>query len=244
MLPGLSSAIVGTGGSDVVFVGGVTGSKTSSSNSTLALNSGLTGGIASAAASGDFVLAVYGVGSNSDDTLAITDGSTAYTLIGSELNSADGTRNINLRVAYKFITADTTTTFGGVSDATQDAGAKGIFVFRGVNVSTPLDVAATTATGIDTTRPNPPSITPVTAGSIIVSLGTGMKEHSETMSFSSSDLDSFRTQYAQGTLWGAVLGVGLKTGGGTFDPATFTLATGSDSTTAAWAAMSIALRPA
>jgi hypothetical protein len=175
----------------VQFVGGATASKVgaTSGNSTVALNSGLTGGIASAAAAGDLVIAVYGTGSTADRTLAITSG---YTLIASELYSND-TFDTNLRVAYKFMggTPDTATTFGPTGN-TADAGAMAVYVFRGVDPDTPLDVAAVTGQAINTSRVVPPDITPSTAGAFPVVAGAAA-HNGGVDTFTSSDLTDFRT---------------------------------------------------
>jgi hypothetical protein len=248
MLPGLSSAIVGTiGGVPIQFVGGATAAKAgaTSGTSTIALNSGLTGGLASAVSNDDLVIAVFGTGSAADRALSITDGSTDYTLIGSELNSSDNC-NTNLRVAYKFVSGDTATTFGPTGN-TSDAGVMAVYVFRGVDPTTPLDVSVTTATGTNTMLANPPSITPATAGAFIVCLGVGGHDNNQEppATFASSDLEDFLTRNAD-DIFRATIGIGHKSDwtSGAFDASQFTLAAGNDSTAYSWAAMSIALRPA
>lgn len=161
--------------SGIQFVGGNISRKAgaTSGNTTIALNSGLTGGIASAAQSGDFVLGVYATASTADRSLSITDGSTAYTLIASELYSNVAV-DTNLRCGYKFITGDTATTFGPTGNSA-DSGAMAVYVFRGVDTTTPLDVAAQSGTGsVNESNPSVPSgspITPVTYGAFIVSIG-------------------------------------------------------------------------
>ncbi len=231
--------------SGIQFVGGVIASKAAatSGNTTLPLNSGLTGGIASAAASGDFVVAAFGTGTSSNRTLSITDGSTGYTLIGSELYAEDSGGDTSLRVAYKFITGDTTVTFGPTGD-TDDAGAVAAYVFRGVNTTTPLDVSAATATAGDSGNPDPPSITPVTSGAFIVCVGaTGFRGSSG--SFSSSDLTDFMSVYSSNADWDVTMGIGHKPDwvSGAFNPAAFTHSPGL-SVNASWAAVTLALRPA
>jgi hypothetical protein len=143
----------------------------------------------------------------------------------------------NLRVAYKFITSDTTVTFGPTG-STADAGAMAVYVFRGVNVSTPLDVTPTTATGSGSAAANPPSITPVTGGSYIVCVGSHGSASGAV--FTSSDLTDFITVTSSDTNDGTI-GIGHYTdwASGAFDAAAFGTAAGSLS---AWSAMSIALR--
>jgi len=228
----------------IAFVGGATAKKAgaTSGDSTLALNSGLTGGSRGNVEANDFVIAVYSVGGFSDLTLAITDGTTGYTLIGSELY-ADDTRDINLRVAYKFMggTPDTATTFGPTT-STNVSGAVAVYVFSGVDQTTPIDVAAVTATGINTGQPNPGSITPSTSGAVVVAVGGGTDTVDNT--FTSSDLSSFATNGGEGaSTRKGTLGIGyIAWTSGAVDPAAF--GGGSTATTESWGAVTCALRPA
>jgi hypothetical protein len=228
---------------DIEFVGGAIAAKAgaTSGNTTIALNSGLTGGIASAVSDGDLVIAAFATSSVGDKTLAITDGSTAYELIGSEL-WADDNRDANLRVAYKFVSGDTATTFGPTT-ATADAGTTAVYVFRGVSQITPLDVAAQGIAQSNTARANPPSITPVTPGAFIVCIGAA-GTNAGVQTFTSSDLIDFLTIGSDST-YDSTLGIGHKDDwvSGPFDAAQFGFST-TDSTGFAAAAMSIALRPA
>jgi hypothetical protein len=226
----------------IQFVGGATIAigGNPSGTSTIALNSGLTGGIASSVSNGDFVVAVFATGSTADRSLSITDGSNAYTLIGSELYSDDNL-DTNLRVAYKFVSGDTATTFGATGFG-DDAGAAAVYVFRGVNPTTPIDVTTTTATGINSGRPNPPSITPVTPGAFVVAVGAS--GHNTTYTFTSS-LTAFRTVVSP-DFYNCTLGIGHVDNwtSGPVDPAQFVLSGGSDSANFSWAALTFALRPA
>lgn len=230
---------------DIEFVGGATASKAggTSGNSTIALSSGLTGGIASAVAEGDLVIAAFGTGSTANRTLAITDGSSAYTLIGAEQYS-DDTFDTNLRIAYKFMgaTPDASTTFGPTGNG-QDAGAMAVYVFRGVDPTTPLDVAAVQATGINTSRVVPPDITPVTAGAYPVVIGAAA-HNGAVDTFTSGDLTDFMTVGANDTN-DVTLGIGHDPAwsGGATNYATWGHSQ-ADSTSFSWAATTIALRPA
>ena len=140
------------------YVGGATATKAgaTSGNSTISLTA-LTGGIASAAAAGDIVIAVFATGSTVDRALSITDGTTAYTLIGTELYSND-TYDTNLRVAYKVMgaTPDTNVTFGPTLNAA-DAGAMAVHVWRG-QAASPIG-PVNTATGIDIGWPDGAAVT-------------------------------------------------------------------------------------
>jgi hypothetical protein len=237
MLPGLASAIVGARGPGLIqFVGGAIATKTDAS-STLALNSGLTGGIASSVSNGDLVIAAYTAGDANDVTLAITDGTNPYTLIATELNQND-VYDANLRVAYKFVSGDTATTFG----TDNYGGVTAVYVFRGVD-ATVHDATPTTATGGNEVYPNPPSITPVTTGAFIVCIGAASHNRG-AQTFTSSDLSDFLTAGRNDNL-DSSLGIGQKDDWttGAFDAAAFGF-TSTSNTDMSWAAMSIALRPA
>jgi hypothetical protein len=229
-------------GDGIRFVGGATASKVgaTSGDTTIALNSGLTGGIASAVSPGDLVIAAFGTGSTADRTLAITSG---YTLIGSE-QYANDTFDTNLRCAYKFMgaTPDTTTTFGPTG-STSDAGAMAVYVFRGVDPTTPLDVAAVQATALNTSRVVPPDITPSTVGAFPVVIGAAA-HNGGTDTFTSSDLTDFRTVGGNDTN-DVTLGIGHQDNwsSGATNFATWGHSQ-ADSTSFCWAATTIALRPA
>lgn len=229
-------------GNNLQFVGGKTATKAgaASGNSTLAINSGLTGGIASAAASGDLVVAAFSVNSSGTDlTLLISDGTTNYTLI-SELYST-GTRDINLRVAYKIIGADTDITFGPTQSTTY-AGAMAAYVFRGAATVSPID-GPQTATGTASGYADPPNITPSMSAGYIVCVGGASARNSAT-AFTSSDLEDFLTAGVAGaTLYRTLIGVGHNSTwtGGSFDAAAFGLNVADDNDNA-WAAMSFGVK--
>jgi hypothetical protein len=224
------------------YVGGATASKAGSTSGTSTINlTALTGGIASAAAAGDLVIALFVTGSNTDRTLSITDGSTDYTLIASELYSNGSTSDTNLRAAYKFmgVTPDTSVTFGATGN-NQDAGAMIVHVWRGVDPTTPLDVAAVTATGTGTARPNPAAITPTTTGAVVIVACGGGSGTSTT--FTMSGLSNFLT-IAQADSFDATAGMGsFAWTSGSYDPAAST--TGNTNAGNSWAAITLALRPA
>ena len=236
------------------FVGGAITNKAASTSgtTTMPLDSGLTGGISSSAEKGDFVIALYAVSSTLDVALSITDGTTEYNLIGSELYG-NSTADINLRIAYKFITDDTSTTFGptGQAGIVDGNGSTAVYVFRNVDTTTPLDgVTPTTSTSTTTRLANPPAITPITKGSYIVCAGAGGTGTSGVGPYSTpSDLTGWFTDVRSGASafsGVAITGIGHKDDwvSGEFNPSAFTLAAGADSTAAASAAISFVLRPA
>lgn len=244
----LQQILMSAVGGGIKFVGGATAVKdgATTGNSTIPLNSGLTGGISDSAQSGDFVIAVFATADTVDRTLVITDGTTNYTQIADLY--ANSTVDPNLRIAYKFITADTATTFGP-TQTTIAKGTMAVYVFRNVNVTTPLDVTATTATLTNSRIANPPSITPITPGAFIVAVGAGTTG-TNGGSYSSSDLINFFTAVPLGLSGagplGSILGIGHKADwiSGAFDPAAFTLNGLTDATAVGMCAATIALRPA
>jgi hypothetical protein len=207
----------------IQFVGSKTASKggATSGNSTVTINTGLTGGIASSASSGDLVIAAFVVGSTADRTLLISDGTNNYTLIGTE-QYVDDTSDTNLRVAYKFITSDTSVTFGPTgSDA--GAGAMLVMVFRGVDTTTPLGGISVVEVGQQNTAlVNPGSITPTDSGSFIVVIG-GSAHGAGAETFTSSDLTNFKTTSSTDTGQDVSIGGGYNAWtSGAFDPAAWT----------------------
>lgn len=225
------------------FVGGAITTKAgaTSGNSTMSLTSGLTGGISASAQSGDLVIAVFG--SAHTTTLSITDGTNNYTQIGSEVVSSPGFRT-RLRCAYKQITDDTSVTFGPTG-STYNGGVTSVQVWRGASAATPMDVSATQATGTNSHRANPPSITPVTVGATVLAVGLGNYSDSESrLSYTHSGLtDLFSACTSGGDP--LVMGVGqiVDWVSGAVDPAAFSHAVATDALYA-WSAMTIAIRPA
>lgn len=223
----------------IQFVGGrIQAQPGANSGSTNIFLNLLTGGISSTAVAGDLVVAVYSTGSTVDQTLTIT-GTGAYTTIASELYSNGTSYDTNLLVAYRFITTDTSTSFGA-SGSAADAAALGVFVWRGVDTTTPLDVAATTATGTGTGRPTPPAITPTTSGAEIVAVGASAAATGAV--FTTATLSNFFTVTSPDTN-DANLGFGsFDWVSGTYTPAQF--GGGTTNAVDSWAALTLALRPA
>lgn len=225
----------------IQYVGSNTGTWAGANSGTNTVSlTALTGGIASAAAIGDLVIAVYATGSTAAATLSITDGTTAYTLAGTALYANGTSYDSNLRVAYKYLTTSNTSVTFGATGNTQDAGAATVHVFRGVDSTNILDVAVTTATGTATGRPTPPAITPVTAGAFIFMAGGGAAATGAV--FTAAALSGFRSVTSADTN-DANLGAGYVTWtSGTYTPAQWT--GGTTGTTDSWTAATLALRPA
>jgi len=226
----------------LTYVGGITGTKAgaTSGNTTLSLTA-LTGGSNAAAAAGDIVIAVFATGSAADRTLAITDGTTAYTLIGAELYANGTSYDTNLRVAYKVLTgADATVTFGPTGN-NADAGAMAVHVWRGISASNPIDVTTTTATGTASGKPNGAAITPVTSGAVILVAGGAAAATGAAFTQSGAELSNFRSATSVDTN-DAMVGIGSKAWtSGAFDPVVWT--GGTANAADSWAAITVALRP-
>lgn len=150
--------------------------------------------------------------------------------------------NLGVYQVIQGATVDTTITF--TFDATTDSLAAICMVYRGVNTTTPIDVATQTATGINGSIPDPPAITPTTAGAWVVVVGANSSNQGIT-TLSHSGLTDVVTDAENVGTRDACIGIGNYTSwtSGEYNPAVFTW---SASSTAqySWCAASIALRPA
>lgn len=239
LAPGLFRRLASAGGS-ITFVGGKTMDipDSSGTNTTVSLTD-LTGGLAAAPAENDFVLVAYANGSAGDDNLSVV--TAGYTEIAEPWGN--DTDDVNLSVSRKHMSGSPDTEV--VVGPTGFAGRPGVVivhVYRGVNLTTPMDVTATTATGIDGSAVNPPSITPVTSGAKIVVAGAQAFDGTMT-AFSATDLDNFRQEEHNASAQFVRGGMGSKDWtSGAYDPPAWT--GGTTNAAAAWAAVTVALRPA
>lgn len=232
--------IIGQSPGTITYVGGRTQTTLSTTNFTVSLT-GLTGGLAASPVQGDLVVVTRAYGSLADQTL--TTSNTGWTQLP-ELY-ADDSFDINFSAFYKImpVTPDTLIIFNGHPVAFQ-AEAIIVQVFRGVDTTTPLDVAATTSSIIDSGLPNPAAITPISTNSIILVAGGG--GHNDGVdTFTASYLTNFLTVGANSTGSSATAGMGwVNWTSGTYDPAAFTATYGSNFTSFSSAAITMALRPA
>jgi hypothetical protein len=175
------------------YVGGKTASIVGSTATVTNVSlTDLTGGLASSPAEGDFVLVAYATHSTADRSIGVT--TSGYAEIA-ELYANDS-RDVNLSVSWKIMgpTPDSAVDISATG-ATADPGAVAIHVWRGVDAATSLDVTSTTSTGLDSWVPNPPSITPVTSGAVVIAVGAGAGGSGTTVigDLSSSELSNFQT---------------------------------------------------
>lgn len=230
----------------IAYVGGQVGGF-AGTTSAQTITFALAGGLAATPAAGDLVIIAYGVGSTADRSLAIRNtGATDYTLIGSE-QYINGTFDTNFRVAYRFMpgTPETqfvlTETVSGGTGNIADAGRYSVLVFRNIDTSTPLDVAAVLSSSTTTRIVNPPSITPSTAGAYIAVVGCAAGGTGGT--FTSSDLTDFRAGTTADTNDAFNGGGYNQWSSGAFDAAAWG-GGGTDVAGNSYACYAIALRPA
>lgn len=238
-LAGILAAAGAGGPKGIQYVGGTTGQTPGRTVPwTISLTS-LTGGIASAPAAGDFVVVFYGLASSGESSaLALSvSGYTEQALIFSNDSS-----EAHLLVATKRLTGADTSISLSETYSGSNAAAAVVHVFRGVDATTPLDVAIQTATFLNTPRPNPPAVTPLTAGAWVVAGGAGAHDDAVD-TFTSSSLSGFLS-VGQQDAEDVTVGAGyVADASGAVDPGLFGY-TGFVTASNAAAAATLALRPA
>lgn len=169
----------------------------------------------------------------------------AYSYLWADTVSND-TRYTTARAAYKRMgaTPDTTLTIGKVGSAGFSAACV-VMVFRGVDYFTPLDgVAPATATGINGSAANPPSITPVTAGAWVVATYAAASDTNSGTPSGPGNMTGFVGRKGDNTTVVGYAGLAYKSDwvSGAVDPAAWALtySWSEDS----WVGGSFVLRPA
>jgi hypothetical protein len=219
----------------IQFVGGKVATRKASGSWAIDLTD-LTGGLGSAPIEGDYVIVAQNMdGSINYDFVCSTSGFSEL-----EDRYGNGGHDINFGVHAKIMTSspDTNVTFTG-PDTTRGK-ALVVHVWRGVDPTTPQDVARVYASNLNSGVANPPAITPVTAGAKIVCIGTSSTDISPNTTPLASTLDNFfQTQEAE-NIFRTKIGIGSHdwNGSGAYDPPVWT---GAESDT--WAALTMALRP-
>lgn len=188
----------------------------------------------------DIVVVAFALASNTDRTIGVN---TAGYTEEAELFAND-TYDANLSVSWKRMGAspDTSVDVSGPGSSTHPARiiARG---YRGVDTTTAMDVARTTATGTNGILVDPPSITPSTSGALIVVVGCGAGAPAALSTpYASSDLTDFASGLVS-NLYDLAYGIGHKSWtSGAFDAAAWT---GTETaTTDSRASVVLALRPA
>lgn len=203
----------------------------------------LTGGIAAAAQAGD--LAVVNMAEGNNQVITISMVTTGFT-DDAAINQSD-TRHCNQLVSHKILTADDistgSVTVSGSADSLRGATAI-VHVWRGADPTTPIDVAVQTAVAANSALADPPPITPVTTGAVVLGL-TACTADSSPVAFNTP---GDRSNWAQEINHGGSNRGGIATVGsapwtsGAIDLAALT--GGETSNFDSWCAVALALRPA
>lgn len=213
----------------LVYVGGAVGDVYSSAI-TIPLNA-LTGGIASAAAAGDLVVAMAFNVDASDRTF--TDPGGEWDAKHADLRQG----NINFAAFTKRLTVSSSSlTFSGGFFTTHYYAAQ---VWRGSHAATPIDATPTTAQGSTSGGTNAPSITTI-GGSCVVLVGgvyTGT-----TVSDLSAPADTTNFLEIGDADSSIAMAAARVTAPGAYDPPAF--GGGTSGGSPAWCAVSIPIRPA
>lgn len=228
-------AAAGAAGLPPEYVGGrVDGFAGTNVDRVVSLTS-LTGGVASAPATGDVVFVYFASGSATQKSLDVS----GYTLLAREY--ANDVNDTNFIAACKVMgaTPDTSFTITGGTQNTVNAGAIAVQVWRNVNSTLPVDFASAPINTSGTFLPAPPAITPTSSNSVVIA-GGGGGYSGASATYSSSDLGNFQTTSGADT-YDAIVGTGSKTVSGSFTPAAFTASIG-DSVDNSNVAFTLALR--
>ena len=232
----------------ISYVGGVAGGRAGSTGTTTqSINGTLTGGSNTSPSAGDIV--VVWCSAAADTTAAATQtvsGNTSGTYNTETQQSQLGTTydsyaQLNWRVQGS--TPDTTITIPS-SGSIRNAQRWAIHVFRGVDQTNPWDVTSTTASGTASGRPNPPSITPSTAGAWILWLGHSAAATGAAYTAPTDFATNWRGDTTADTA-DDMDGFGYYTGwtSGAYDPAAIT-AGGTTNAADSWVAKTAVLKPA
>jgi hypothetical protein len=231
---------------ELALVGSADSVGLNSTTRVLSLSGTLTGGLAASPAPGDLVLAVVAFGIfNNDRVLSVTgDNSGAYTRLGDELFSADA-RAINMAVFAQVMgaTPDTQITGANYGTSSTYGGVLTAVVLRN-QAATYEDAATTSAIGGNSTRSNPPAITPVTAGSWVFAIGGGAITQNKTAQPSFAGFTTIRYSNYNASSCSTKLLIAYQpwSGSGAVDPPIWTDAD-PDDVDSAWAALTVAIRP-
>lgn len=232
----------------ITYVGGKIVGLAGTTNAQLVNMSGeLTGGIASSPAAGDLVLAFFAVasGTTTDYDLTIrryvagVGAGANYTEIVDGISTNTYTTNFLAAWAVMGSTPDTGVSYLGVGDANM-ARAVYLSVWRNVHSTNRFDVTSVTNSSNGSILANPPAITPVTSGAVVVAVGASAHAGGPK-TYTSSDLLGFMSTSFDDTYDIVMAGGYLPWTGGTVNPAQFSTASAGTGPSAY--AISIALRP-
>ena len=229
----------------ITYVGGRgAGRAGATSTVNVPINAGLTGGSGTTAAVDDLCVVTVSVGTAARQPACDITAPTGFTALSVQRTTAT-TYDANVQTCYKILVAGDIT--AGITIPSTGNNADGqaytVQVFRGVDLVTPMDTAATYLTGSGVgNQPNPQAITPVTTGAWIVCCGGGAAAAGTTL-YTAAYLTNLLRYNGADTNDGTV-GSGYYTGwtSGAYDPAAY--GGGSTNANNSWGATTIALRPA
>lgn len=227
--------------SGISLVGWVTAFGNNDTNATLDLTA-LTGGSDTSPSTGDYVIIFGAASSGTDQDVTISDGT--YTALGVDIYQSD-TFKVNTNVFGKVqgATPDTSVSINGASNSTGGNSAVAV-VLRGVNATTQMDVALVSTGALNTALADAPSITPSTAGAWII-CGGGIAQDTSPGTFTGpANMTGYHQASAVGSSRGNVAWAAIKTdwASGAFNPDPLT--GGNESTSFAYGAFALAVRPA
>ncbi len=218
----------------LIYVGGTMADQSTTGDLVLSLTS-LTGGVASSPAAGDLVIVAFAGPSLTNKDLTMV--TTGYTELA-DLWSID-TNYLNLGIFAKVMGATPDTTVRASNPYIFGAYGIGAHVWRGTNIASGLVTPVATATGTNTGVANPPSVTPTVARSVIIVIGAGTSNGTVNSYTAPSGITHLVSHYpADPSL---AIGANVNWSSGAYDCAAF--GEGSTSTSDAWAAASIILKP-
>ena len=221
----------------IQYVGGASGGNTTSPL-TISLTS-LTGGIDTQPREGDVVIVIVGDATQTDQNKGL--GTGGYTAI-KDLFVKGSTYYDNSYSFYKVMGSTPDTSVVTPTSSSSSLGLSTcVQVFRGVNITNPLDVAVTFNTG-GGVNPQNAAITPITPGALVVVMATKTSSataRSATVPTGYTNLLSFFRASSQSQL--TMMASKLWSGSGAETPSNWTINTngGGD----CYTAITISLRP-
>lgn len=225
----------------ISLVGWATASGDNDTNATLNWNA-LTDGSGSAPSPGDYTIVFGAASSGVDSDVTISDGT--YAAIGADIYQSDSFKvNTNVFAKVQGATPDASVSINGSNNNTGGNSAVGI-VLRGVDAATQLDVAIVQGGLLNTALANAPAVTPITAGAWIIA-GGGIAQDLTPGTFTGpANMTDYHQASAVGSSRGNVTWAAIKTDwtSGAFDPDPLT--GGDESTSYAYGAFTIVVRPA
>jgi hypothetical protein len=221
----------------ISFVGGATDNANNGSNCVIDLST------IAGLAENDIVIVAFSNGDNDgvDETVSMT--TSGYTKVADLFS--DDNFDTNLGVFWKVMgaTPDANATTAGMGG--NDSGQSAVcMAFRGVDTTTPMDVTPTTATGINTVLPNPPSIDFDDANAWVVAIGAGAHDTGANKTYSApADYDNIQTRSGNDTS-DSITGMAYKPDpSDPEDPGIWSWSD-TDAATFSWCAVTLALREA